>query len=107
MTKKTDNTQKVLDAYRAACQDLADAVNAQLFEGHRKPYWIGDIVGGECDFDDCDILSTEEMALILSKGVMYDQYAEWRDANIDEGQFVNLQSWLMGCRHHMIKPTKE
>ena len=76
MTKKTDNTQKVLDAYRAACQDLADAVNVQLFEGHRKPYWIGDIVGGECDFDDCDILSTEEMALILSKGVTYDQYAE-------------------------------
>ena len=106
MAKKTDNTQKVLDAYRAACQDLAEAVNAQLFEGHRKPYWIGDIVGGECDFDDCDILSTEEMALILSKGVTYDQYAEWRDANIDEGQFVNLQSWLMGCRHRMLKPTK-
>jgi hypothetical protein len=99
MKKKQEKTIK---QYHNACNLLACAVNDQLFDGERQWYRIGNEVGGLCDFDDTDALKPEEMVRIIESGMTYDEYAEWRDANIDNNNYINLKSWLMGLRHEMI-----
>lgn len=98
--------QEIVKAYHKACDDLARAVNTQLFDGFRSYYWIGDDIGGVCDFEDSDVLNAEDMARVLLYGITYEQYAEWRDANLDAQNYINLKSWLMGARHDMIKEEK-
>lgn len=96
---KPDAVQRFKDA----CNDIAEAVNKQLFDGCRTWYWIGDDVGGACDFEEADILNPDDMVRIIENGLTYDEYAEWRDANLDHAQYINLKSWLMGARHEMFK----
>lgn len=94
-------------AFEKACEELARQVNHRLFDDSRSWYWIGNEIGGSCDFDDNDILRPEEMVLILSTPhFTYRQYAEWRDANLeysDTKGYINLRSWIAGCRHFMLK----
>ena len=107
MKKKLNKSQKeAIELFKFACNRLATAVNQQLFDGCRKWYWIGDEVGGACDFEDCDVLNPEDMVRILENGLTYDEYAEWRDANLDDGRYINLKSWLMGARHDMLDKEK-
>ena len=87
--------------YRTGCNNLAKAVNEQLFEGCRDWYWVGGDIGGVCGFEDCDFLSAEDMARIVESGMTYDEYAEWRDANLEHEQHINLRSWMKGARHGM------
>ncbi|MCQ2231374.1 MAG: hypothetical protein MJZ30_05930 [Paludibacteraceae bacterium] len=104
--KKTINP--VVSQFKIACNNLANEVNEHLFEGYRTPYWVADEVGGICDFDGTDYLTPEEMVMLIENDVSYDQYAEWRDYNIDhfndtrihpkEKPFINLRSWLKGRR---------
>ena len=93
---------RALANFDTACRDLVNLVNDQLFESSRSPYWVADEVGGICDFGDTDFLTPEEMVLILKHGVSYDDYVEWREANIKYGDTksrIKLKSWLRGCRH--------
>ena len=53
--------QDAIKKYKDACNLLASIVNDQLFEGCRDWYWLGDEVGGLCDFLDTDFISPEEM----------------------------------------------
>lgn len=92
----------VVREFKKACDDLAELVNEQLFDGCREWYWIGDEVGGACDFEECDVLNPEDMVRIIENNMTYDEYAEWRDANLDNAQYINLKSWLMGLRHAML-----
>lgn len=104
----TNEIKRIIDQFRTACDALAGAVNEQLFEGCRDWWWIGDTVGGMCCFDDTDDLNPDDMVLILEKGITYEQYEEWHCANLDNGQYINLPSWLKGCRHYMLtKKTKD
>ena len=96
-----------IELFKTACNRLAEVVNMQLFDGCRKWYWIGDEVGGACDFDCIDVLNPEDMVRIIENGLTYDEYAEWRDANLDHAQYINLKSWLMGLRHDMLKEENE
>ena len=96
-----DNTD-LIKAFHTACNDLAEAVNQQLFEGSRTFYWVANDIGGICDFEDSDVLSPEDMVRILKTGMTYDEYAEWRDANVENTKYINLSSWLKGLRHNMI-----
>ena len=105
--EQMQNNKKVIKQFKDACNDLAEQVNKQLFDGSRKWYWVGDEVGGVCDFDDCDILKPEDMVLILEENVPFEVYDEWSTANYDNEQFINLKSWLMGCRHDMLKEGTE
>ena len=109
MSKKKlkDFQKKTIELFRVACDGLAIAVNQQLFDGGRKWYWIGDEVGGVCDFEECDVLNPEDMVRIIENNMTYDEYAEWRDANLDNNRYINLKSWLMGLRHDMIDKEKE
>lgn len=100
-----DKIQQVVTDYRNACESLAEAVNEYLFDSKRRCYWVKSEIGGVCDFGDEDFLSPADMVLILDSGMKYEQYEEWRDANVDSGQFINLHSWLMGLRHSMLKTT--
>ena len=95
-------SKKIIKQYKDSCNELAELVNMQLFDGCRKWYWIGDEVGGACDFEDCDVLNPEDMVRIIENGLTYDEYAEWRDANLDNKHYINLKSWLMGARHYML-----
>ena len=99
--------QKIIKQYKDSCNELAELVNMQLFDDCRKWYWIGDEVGGACDFEDCDVLNPEDMVRIIENGLTYDEYAEWRDANLDNKHYINLKSWLMGARHYMLKEEKK
>ena len=94
--------KEIVQQYKDSCNELAELVNMQLFDGCRKWYWIGDEVGGACDFEDCDVLNPEDMVRIIENGLTYDEYAEWRDANLDNKHYINLKSWLMGARHYML-----
>lgn len=96
-----------LELFRESCDRLAYLVNEQLFDGCRKWYWIGDEVGGACDFEESDVLNPEEMVRIIENGLTYDEYAEWRDANLDNNRYINLKLWMMGARHDMLKEEKE
>ena len=109
MSKKKlkDFQKKTIELFRVACDGLATSVNQQLFDGGRKWYWIGDEVGGVCDFEECDVLNPEDMVRIIENNMTYDEYAEWREANLDNGRFINLRSWLLGLRHDMIVKGKE
>lgn len=64
-----------------------------------------DIPGGLCDFEDTDLLTPDEMVLILEYNMSYEQYAEWREANLTHKPTINLRSWLMGLRHEMLKSS--
>ena len=97
----------VVREFKKACDDLAELVNEQLFDGCREWYWIGDEVGGACDFEECDVLNPEDMVRVIENNMTYDEYAEWRDANLDDGRYINLRSWLMGARHNMLDTEKE
>lgn len=92
--------------YWDACERLANVINEQLFDDSRDPYWIGGVCGGLCDFGDTDFLTPEEMALIIQDKVTYEQYVEWREANLANERKINLQSWLKGARHSMQKDKK-
>ena len=106
--KKLTTFQLVtLELFRESCDRLAELVNEQLFDGCRKWYWIGNEVGGLCDFEECDVLNPEDMVRIIENGLTYDEYAEWRDANLDNNRYIKLKSWLMGERHNMLKEEKE
>lgn len=99
------NSKKAQDAikkYNDACNLLASIVNDQLFDGCRDWYWVGYEVGGLCDFMDTDFLNPEDMVRIIENDMTYDEYAEWREANIDNDRYINLKSWLMGLRHDML-----
>ena len=52
------------------------------------------------------MLNPEDMVRIIENGLTYDEYAEWRDANLDNGRYINLKSWLMGARHDMLVKGK-
>ena len=95
-----------IELFKTACNRLATFVNMQLFDGCRKWYWIGDEVGGACDFEDCDVLNPEDMVRIIENGLTYDEYAEWREANLANERKINLLSWLKGARHSMQKDKK-
>ena len=97
----------VVREFKKACDDLAELVYEQLFDGCRKWYWIGDEVGGACDFEETDVLNPEDMVRIIENNLSYDEYAEWREANLDHAQYINLKSWLMGARHDMFKAESE
>ena len=97
----------VVRKFKNACDDLAELVNMQLFDGCRKWYWIGDEVGGACDFEETDVLNPEDMVRIIENNMSYEEYAEWRDANLDNDRYINLKSWLMGARHYMLDKEKE
>ena len=96
-------SKKIIKQYKDSCNELAELVNMQLFDGCRKWYWIGDEVGGACDFEDCDVLNPEDMVRIIENNMTYDEYAEWREVNIDNNRYIDLKSWLMGARHYMFK----
>lgn len=98
-----DPVKIFIQQYKDCCNKLAELVNQHLFDGSRKWYWIGDNVGGACDFEEADILNAEDMVRILENDMDYDEYAEWREANIDNNRYINLKSWLMGARHDMFK----
>ena len=106
---KVDNEikNKVVTMFHSYCNQLATLVNDQLFDGCRDWYWIGDDVGGTCDFEEADMLNPEDMVRIIENNMTYDEYAEWRDANIDNNHYINLKSWLMGLRHDMLDKQKE
>lgn len=92
--------------YWDACERLVEITNKQLFGGIRQTCWIGGVCGGLCCFD-IDLLSPEEMVLIIQYEVTYEQYVEWREANFANESKINLQSWLKGTRHSMQKDKKE
>ena len=101
---------KVIRRFHNDVNALAALVNEQIFENGRNYYWVGDDVGGLCDFDDVDFLTPTEMVLILENNLTYDQYAEWRNADLDynadkeasQKRHINLDSWLRGARYDMF-----
>lgn len=108
--EKKKTPQQAIAEFKNACDELARQVNHCLFEDSCDWYWVANRVGGSCDFGDTDFLTPEEMVLILEHHLTYDEYADWRDANINNIErkgFINLKSWIMGCRHEMLadKPT--
>ena len=44
----------------------------------------------------------EDMVRIIEHHMTYDEYAEWRDANLGKEKYINLRSWLKGARHEML-----
>ncbi len=112
--KKTKKVKEIADFHKA-CNALAALVNKQLFADPDDPedtgrtfYWIGDEIGGVCDYDDCDCLNPTDMVLIVEHKMSYDEYAEWRNALLDrkdDEPIINLESWLRGARYEMFSKS--
>ena len=100
--KKRELGRPIVAMFHNSCNLLAALVNKQLFEGSRSWHWVADEVGGMCDYEDCDFLSPEDMVRIIEHHLTYDEYAEWRNANLDNNRYINLKSWLKGARHEML-----
>ena len=102
--KQTNKT--IIKNFHEACNQLAERVNEQLFNGSRNWYWVADDIGGTCDYEDTDFLNPEDMVRVLTHHVTLHQYNGWRDANINHADigYINLKSWLKGARHDMLKP---
>ena len=102
--------KSIIKAFNTACNNLAQAVNEQLYDGKCKPYWIGDEVGGLCDFDGYGymVLSPAEMVLIIDHNLTYDQVMEWINAGVDynrervDEKYINLSAWIKGERYEML-----
>lgn len=105
--KKRELGRPIVAMFHNSCNLLAALVNKQLFEGSRSWYWIGDDVGGMCDFEETDIINAEDMVRIIEHHMTYDEYAEWRNANLDNNRHINLKSWLMGARHEMFNDNND
>lgn len=115
--KKTEeqplSKNKAIRRFHTDVNALAALVNEQIFENCRNYYWVGDEVGGLCDFDGGDFLTPTEMVLILENELTYDQYAEWRNAGLDynadkedsQQRYINLNSWICGARYEMFDKT--
>lgn len=102
---RSGNSIAAVVNYWDACERLVEITNKQLFGGIRQTFWIGGVCGGLCCFD-TDLLSPEEMVLIIQYEVTYEQYAEWREANLANESKIDLQSWLKGARLSMQKDKK-
>lgn len=102
-TKERHGSVGVVRVFKEACDALAEEVNSQLFDGCRNWYWVADEHGGVCDFEDVDFLGVEDMVRVIENELTYRQYAEWREANLEHEQYINLKSWLRGARHEMLK----
>lgn len=98
-----DKAAQAVKKFREACNSLAGQINVKLFEDYCQWWWVGDEIGGVCCFGDSDFLRPEEMVLILEEDVTYEQYEEWQCANLENDSYINLQSWLNGCRHNMLE----
>ena len=102
------NNKSIIKAFSTACNNLAQAVNEQLFDGKCTFCWIADEVGGLCDFGGYVVLSPIEMVLIIDHHLTYDQVMEWIDAGVDynrerEGEeYINLDAWIKGARYEML-----
>ena len=96
-----------IELFKTACNRLATFVHIQLVDACRHWHWIGDEVGGACDFEETDVLNPEDMVRIIENNMTYDEYAEWREANLDHAQYINLKSWLMGARHEMFNKNDD
>ena len=102
------NNKSIIKAFKTACNNLAQAVNEQLYDGKCKTYWIGYEVGGLCDFDGYAVLSPAEMVLIIDHHLTYDQVMEWIDAGVDYNReresekYINLDEWIKGARYEML-----
>lgn len=102
---RSGNSIAAVVNYWEACERLVEITNKQLFGGIRQTCWIGGVCGGLCCFD-IDLLSPEEMVLIIQYEVTYEQYAEWREANLANESKIDLQLWLKGARLSMQKDKK-
>ena len=71
------NNKSIIKAFNSACNNLAQAVNEQLYDGKCKPYWIGDEVGGLCDFDGYAVLSPIEMVRSEERRVGKECRSRW------------------------------
>ena len=105
--KKRELGRPIVAMFHNSCNLLAALVNKQLFEGSRSWHWVADEVGGMCDYEDCDFLSPEDMVRIIEHHLTYDEYAEWRDANLEKEEYINLRSWLKGARHEMLNNNND
>ena len=101
--KNIRKAPSVVCQFKKACDDLAEAINKQLFDDSREWSWVGNQVGGICDFEEVDLLNPEEIVLIIENHLTYEEYSEWRYANLDHERFINLPSWLLGARHEMFE----
>lgn len=95
------------ERYHNVCNELAEQVNKQLFEGCRRWKWIYNKSGDACDFDNNDILTSNEMLLIVEYGIDQQAYAEWHNANLANGFYLNLRSWMAGARHRFYVAKNE
>ena len=101
------NNKSFIKAFNTACNNLAKAVNEQLFHGKCTFCWIADEVGDVCDFDGHAFLSPTDMVLIIDHHLTYDQVKEWIDAAVDynrwrvDEKYINLSAWIKGERYEM------
>lgn len=105
------NRDAVIESFVCACDDLAELVNQQLFDGLADWDWIGvgmGVVGGCCDFNGEYMLTPDEMFVIVMSGITFKEFSEWWDWNLYHAYLaINLTSWLRGLRNYSEKELLE
>ena len=79
-------------------------VKVASYEGTASTGKVKQLIGVNQDLTGRTVVIVED---IIESGLTYDQYAEWRESNLDNNRYINLKSWLIGLRHDMLKEEKE
>lgn len=85
-----NENKKSAISFNTAFDILAKAVNKQLFNGLRSPCLL---MPGMYYFGDSDILTFSEMIFILEKGIAYDKYRRWHNADLSR-EIPNHSQWF-------------
>ena len=93
------NDYDLVRKYKDTCAEIADAVAIRLFPTTRQHKWVGDRIGGICDFGNANFLTMGDMVLILETDMDPKGFFEWSAANEENKDYISLHCWLQGVRH--------
>lgn len=93
--------EEARQALRYVCDIYVRMLAEKWNRDWREAYWVGDELGGLCDFDGDLTITLTDMIYALENDVSYAEYTEWINYNIDAHRWgfhnINLKSWHMGA----------
>ena len=81
---------KTIKAYENICNKIAKEFSKK-YGNDCEPYFIGNDIGGACDFGDILVLDTHDQAMVLRENPTKDRFWEAYEYYVDtEGKDCNL-----------------
>lgn len=93
--------EKAINDYKTACNAVINVFSKKYEVSVTEEDWVAGVVGGKVCINDEFYIDMEDVILMLTKDVSWNEFLRWWDYNIDANylgiRFVNLVSWLKGA----------